>query len=74
MRIPVRKSVWWVLYHRSDLFWSVLFGLFATIGLFMLAAKNMPKNGSGIVFFVVACYAAYFAYSSTRKLWKEYKR
>ena len=74
MRIPVRKSAWWVLYHRSDLMWSVFFGSISTVALFVLAAKNMAKSPAGIVFFTAGVYAAYFSLSSSRKLWKEWTR
>jgi len=74
MRIPVRKSAWWLIYHRSDLLWSALFGSFATVALFVLSAKNMSKNPSGIVLFVAGVYVGYFTITVTKKLWKEWTR
>ncbi len=75
MRIPVRKSLWWAVYHRSDLVWTSILALLGGAALLVLAFKNMPKsNPSGIALFIMGTYGIYYGVASAYKLFKELTR
>lgn len=73
MRIPVRKSIWWVIYHRSDKLFSSLLLLLGGIIVMVLAFVNFKKTPAAIVMFVASVYAVYLGTLYTLNLIKEWR-
>jgi hypothetical protein len=73
MRLPVKKSFFWVIYHRQTELFLSLFLLAGAVASMVLAFANFKTSPASIVLFVAAVYCAYMGWAYSWKLFKEWR-
>ena len=73
MRLPVKKSIFWVFYHRQDQLFVSMLLLLSGVTCFVLAFANFKTTPASIIFFVVAIYCIYCGSVTSWKLFKEWR-
>lgn len=73
MRIPVKKSIFWIIYHRQEQLFVAMLCWFAAISMAVLSYKNMKSTPAAIVLFVAAIYSLYGAGVNSWRLFKEWR-
>lgn len=73
-KYPKGKSIFWLIYHKQEHIFLILFNLMLFVGGAFLTVRYMEKTAAGIVFFVVCVYGLYFFIYKSLELYKEFKK
>lgn len=73
-KYPNGKSIFWLIYHKQNDLFLIMFNLVLFVGGAFLTARYIEKTAAGIVFFVITVYGLYFFIYKSLQLYKEFKR